>query len=271
MGGEVGGDPSLAQGGGVGPSRSNRSHSATRSARWGARVSSARTLRPRRREGQRRRSLPDLRAPGRGPRGPGTTLGGGDPRPLPDPWSTPPPSWPGASTAPATGCTWWVARCATPSPTTPPLAGAARLRPHHRRRARRDRAAGGGLGRRRVAPGQALRHGRAPPRRADVIEITTHRAEAYTPDSRKPEVAFGDSIEADLSRRDFTVNAMALRLSRLRARRSLRRPGRSRRRAACAPRSPPKCPSPTIRCGCCGRRGSSPVSAWSPTRPSCPP
>ncbi|HWD51836.1 MAG TPA: CCA tRNA nucleotidyltransferase [Acidimicrobiales bacterium] len=43
-------------------------------------------------------------------------------------------------------------------------------------------------------------------------EITTHRAEAYRPDSRKPEVAFGDRIEDDLSRRDFTVNAMALRL-----------------------------------------------------------
>jgi poly(A) polymerase len=46
-------------------------------------------------------------------------------------------------------------------------------------------------------------------------EITTHRAEAYRPDSRKPEVAFGDSIEDDLSRRDFTVNAMALRLPEL--------------------------------------------------------
>jgi len=44
------------------------------------------------------------------------------------------------------------------------------------------------------------------------IEITTHRAEAYRPDSRKPDVVFGDSIEVDLSRRDFTVNAMALRL-----------------------------------------------------------
>ena len=44
------------------------------------------------------------------------------------------------------------------------------------------------------------------------FEITTHRAEVYTPDSRKPEVAFGDSIEADLARRDFTVNAVALRL-----------------------------------------------------------
>ena len=43
-------------------------------------------------------------------------------------------------------------------------------------------------------------------------EITTHRAEVYDPDSRKPEVAFGDRIEDDLARRDFTVNAMARRL-----------------------------------------------------------
>jgi poly(A) polymerase len=44
------------------------------------------------------------------------------------------------------------------------------------------------------------------------MEITTHRAEAYRPDSRKPEVVFADEIEADLARRDFTVNAMALSL-----------------------------------------------------------
>lgn len=43
------------------------------------------------------------------------------------------------------------------------------------------------------------------------IEITTHRAESYTDDSRKPEVVFGDDIEVDLSRRDFTVNSMAIR------------------------------------------------------------
>jgi len=41
------------------------------------------------------------------------------------------------------------------------------------------------------------------------IEVTTFRAEVYVPDSRKPEVAFGDDIFADLARRDFTVNAMA--------------------------------------------------------------
>ncbi|WP_210479987.1 CCA tRNA nucleotidyltransferase [Naasia sp. SYSU D00948] len=44
------------------------------------------------------------------------------------------------------------------------------------------------------------------------VEITTYRSDAYTPDSRKPEVRFGDTLEEDLVRRDFTVNAMALRL-----------------------------------------------------------
>jgi poly(A) polymerase len=44
------------------------------------------------------------------------------------------------------------------------------------------------------------------------FEITTHRAEAYSPDSRKPDVEFGSDIVVDLSRRDFTINAMALRL-----------------------------------------------------------
>ncbi len=42
------------------------------------------------------------------------------------------------------------------------------------------------------------------------FEITTHRAESYAADSRKPEVSFGDDIADDLARRDFTVNAMAL-------------------------------------------------------------
>jgi poly(A) polymerase len=45
------------------------------------------------------------------------------------------------------------------------------------------------------------------------VEITTHRAEAYSADSRKPDVEFSDRIEADLSRRDFTINAMALELT----------------------------------------------------------
>ena len=44
------------------------------------------------------------------------------------------------------------------------------------------------------------------------VEITTFRSEAYVDDSRKPEVSWGDSLPADLSRRDFTMNAMALDL-----------------------------------------------------------
>ncbi|BAS06602.1 CCA-adding enzyme [Arthrobacter sp. Hiyo4] len=47
------------------------------------------------------------------------------------------------------------------------------------------------------------------------IEITTYRAEAYDPESRKPVVAFGSSLTDDLLRRDFTINAMALRLPSL--------------------------------------------------------
>jgi poly(A) polymerase len=44
-------------------------------------------------------------------------------------------------------------------------------------------------------------------------EITTHRAEAYTDDSRKPDVQYSDDVVIDLSRRDFTINAMALELT----------------------------------------------------------
>ena len=44
------------------------------------------------------------------------------------------------------------------------------------------------------------------------FEVTTFRSEVYLEESRKPTVEFGDSIIKDLERRDFTVNAMALRL-----------------------------------------------------------
>ena len=44
------------------------------------------------------------------------------------------------------------------------------------------------------------------------VEITTYRADAYDGETRKPIVQFGDTLEDDLVRRDFTVNAMALRL-----------------------------------------------------------
>lgn len=43
----------------------------------------------------------------------------------------------------------------------------------------------------------------------DVVEITTYRSDVYHSDSRKPEVTFGDTLEGDLLRRDFTINAMA--------------------------------------------------------------
>ena len=47
------------------------------------------------------------------------------------------------------------------------------------------------------------------------VEITTYRTESYDPASRKPQVEYGDTLEGDLSRRDFTVNAMAVRLPSL--------------------------------------------------------
>jgi poly(A) polymerase len=45
-----------------------------------------------------------------------------------------------------------------------------------------------------------------------VLEITTYRSESYDADSRKPEVLYGDTLEGDLRRRDFAVNAMAVKL-----------------------------------------------------------
>jgi poly(A) polymerase len=49
----------------------------------------------------------------------------------------------------------------------------------------------------------------------DAVEVTTYRQDAYTPSSRKPEVVFGDTLDGDLRRRDFTVNAIAVRLPSL--------------------------------------------------------
>ena len=46
----------------------------------------------------------------------------------------------------------------------------------------------------------------------DIFEITTYRSESYGPRSRKPDVTYGTSLEEDLARRDFTINAMAARL-----------------------------------------------------------
>ncbi len=50
----------------------------------------------------------------------------------------------------------------------------------------------------------------------DTVEITTYRSDSYDGTTRKPEVEFGDTLEGDLMRRDFTVNALALRLPEVR-------------------------------------------------------
>lgn len=63
---------------------------------------------------------------------------------------------------------------------------------------------------------QGKRFGTIAMKKGDLlIEVTTHRSEIYEADSRKPEVEFSQRVESDLSRRDFTVNAMALRLPHL--------------------------------------------------------
>ncbi|MGA1836745.1 CCA tRNA nucleotidyltransferase [Herbiconiux sp. 11R-BC] len=49
----------------------------------------------------------------------------------------------------------------------------------------------------------------------ETVEITTYRSDSYDHKSRKPQVQFGDTLEGDLLRRDFTVNAMALRVPEL--------------------------------------------------------
>ena len=58
-----------------------------------------------------------------------------------------------------------------------------------------------------------VRFGTVGARKGDrVVEITTFREEVYDADHRKPAVTFAKDVEADLSRRDFTINAMAVRL-----------------------------------------------------------
>jgi poly(A) polymerase len=60
---------------------------------------------------------------------------------------------------------------------------------------------------------QGVRFGTVGVRKGDFkLDITTFRSDSYREDSRKPEVIFGRSVEEDLARRDFTVNAMAMEL-----------------------------------------------------------
>ena len=96
------------------------------------------------------------------------------------------------------------------------------------------------VGRRRVDPGRARSARSGPPDRCRrhrlTVEITTFRAEVYHDDSRKPEVTFADAIEADLARRDFTINAMALEL-----------PGRRRPCSSTRTAAPPTWPRRRLR------------------------
>ena len=128
----------------------------------------------------------------------------------------------------------------------------------------RDHGGPAGLGRRQYLVGVrfgtvgALKDGTG-------LEITTYREEVYGEEHRKPAVTFGKDVETDLSRRDFTINAMAIRLpdggfvdpfggvKALAARRSTRR-------------STPRSRSATTRCGWSAPRGSSRSSGSRPRR-----
>ena len=97
------------------------------------------------------------------------------------------------------------------------------------------------------------------------LEITTFRSDLYDGDTRNPVVTFGDSLEGDLLRRDFAVNAMAVSLPEHRVHRSVRRARAAGRAGAGHPGHAGAARSGTTRCGCCGRRGS-PPSCRSPRR-----
>ena len=92
-------------------------------------------------------------------------------------------------------------------------ARSARRRPRllHRRAPGRDAADRQGLGRVDLGDRPRVRHHRRS-RRGLRLEITTFRAESYDRVSRNPVVAYGTSLDEDLKRRDFTINAMAVGL-----------------------------------------------------------
>ena len=90
------------------------------------------------------------------------------------------------------------------------------------------------------------------------VEITTYRADSYDGVTRKPTIEFGDTLEADLVRRDFTVNSMALRVPE----RTLVDPTGGvedlARAARCALRPIRGSASATTRSGCCAPPASPP-------------
>ena len=110
-----------------------------------------------------------------------------------------------------------------------------------------------------------VRHDRRPQVAGEQVEVTTYRADSYDGVTRKPTVEFGDTLEGDLVRRDFTVNAMALRV-----------PGRTlvdptggvedlARAAPAHARRPRASASATTRCGCCAPHASRRSSASTST------
>ncbi len=91
------------------------------------------------------------------------------------------------------------------------------------------------------------------------MEITTFRADSYDRVSRHPEVRFGDCLEGDLVRRDFTTNAMAVRVTATGPGEFLDPLGglaALRAKVLDTPAAPSGSLA-TIRCGCCAPRGSS--------------
>ena len=132
-------------------------------------------------------------------------------------WWRPPPSFPIGSVRRVTPFIWWGVRSGTPSSPRGDEAVAERgsdlyfttdARPDAIEAVVSGWADAAGAQGKRFGTIGCLHDGQK-------YEITTHRAEAYRPDSRKPDVAFGTKVEDDLARRDFTINAMALRLPEL--------------------------------------------------------
>ena len=89
---------------------------------------------------------------------------------------------------------------------------AARPRPDHRRPSRRDRAPGAGLGRRRLDAGRALRDHRLPQGHGRSSRSRRTGPRSTCPTRASPRSPSATTSTVDLSRRDFTINALALRL-----------------------------------------------------------
>jgi poly(A) polymerase len=94
-------------------------------------------------------------------------------------------------------------------------------------------------------------------RQGVLMEITTFRSDAYDRVWHGARRAVRETIEEDLLRRDFSVNAMAVEVTGGRRRSSTPSAARRARRRVLDTPATPRSRSPTIRCACCARRGSS--------------